>query len=323
MLSNMWIAAEQVAILYVMVALGYIADKTGLFTRPTALLCTNLLFYIVTPAKIIQSFFTMSYDRAAVRGLFIAIGCGLLMHTVSAGMSTFLFRKSSPDRAAVFQFSCAYGNCGYMSLPLVDAILGSQGVFYCSAVVLTFQVFAFSHGIYLMTRGDSETQRVNVPRGGTSKKRIEWRRLFLNPGMISVAIGLPLFLWQVKLPNLLGSPINAMAALNTPLAMLIFGTYLAHTRLLSTFKEWRIYCVALVKLIILPLVMLGLYYLLGISGVMLTALLIPASAPPANNTVVFAAKYEKDPGLASQVVGLVSLMSIFTMPVMIGLAGLL
>ena len=55
--ENMQIAAMQVGILYVMVLIGFIADKTKLYTEKTAKACTNLLFYIVTPAVIINSFF--------------------------------------------------------------------------------------------------------------------------------------------------------------------------------------------------------------------------------------------------------------------------
>lgn len=49
-------------------------------------------------------------------------------------------------------------------------------------------------------------------------------------------------------------------------------------------------------------------------------MIIAASAPPANITVVFAAKYNKDTGLASQTVAIVSFISIVTMPLLIGLA---
>jgi predicted permease len=53
---------------------------------------------------------------------------------------------------------------------------------------------------------------------------------------------------------------------------------------------------------------------------LLGSVLIPASAPPATNTAIFAAKYERDTGLASQIVSVVSIISIITMPVMIALS---
>ena len=105
--------------------------------------------------------------------------------------------------------------------------------------------------------------------------------------------------------------------------MLIFGTYIAHTNFKSIFKEWRILGVAAIKLLILPAIMLGALHLIGINGTLLVALIISASAPPATNTAIFAAKYDRDTGLASQTVAAVSFISILTMPVMIAAAQML
>ena len=308
-IENLMIAAEQVAILYVLVAVGFFADKAGLFTEKAALLCTDLLFYIVTTAKIVQSFLSMEYDAQTVKGLAIAAGCGALLHIIGAGISFLVFNKAPSTKKNIFKYACAYGNCGYMALPLASAVLGNQGVFYCSAVIMSFQIFSYTHGIWLMSR--SETGE---------KTKFDLKKIIINPGTIAVAIGLPLFLLSVKLPTIINQPINYLAELNTPVAMLIFGTYLAHTNAKAALKEWRILAVAGVKLILLPLICLGLFKLFGLSGVLLTALIISASAPTANNTVMFAAKYGKDTGLASQTVAIVSFISIITMPIFIGIA---
>lgn len=307
--QNVLIASEQVAILYILVAVGAIADKAGIYTEKVAKSCTDLLFYIITPAVIIESFLSLEYSPDTVKGLFTALACGFVLHIVSATISSFVFNKCNADEACIYKYSCAYGNCGYMALPLAGAVLGDEGVFYCSAVIISFQIFSFTHGIYTINKG----------KGG-EKVKFDLKKLILNPGVISVIIGLPLFLLSVKLPNIIASPINYIASLNTPVAMLIFGTYIANTNFKTIFKNWRIFAVALVKLIILPLVLLAAFRLVGISGTLLVALSISAGAPTANNTVMFAAKYDRNTGLASQTVAVVSFISIITLPVMIALA---
>ena len=146
-------AAEQVAVLYIIVAVGVIADKTGLYTEKVAKSCTDLLFYIATPAMIINSFFTLEYNSQTAKGLFIALGCGFILHFVSAVLPELIFLRCPKDRACIFKYAAAYGNCGYMGLPLAGAVAGEEGVFYCSAVIISFQkriafladVFAFFH----------------------------------------------------------------------------------------------------------------------------------------------------------------------------------
>ena len=272
-LDNFLIAAEQVAILYILVAVGFIADRTKLFTEKAARLCTDLMFYIITPAKIVQSFISMEFSRESATRLAIAAACGAAIHIIGVAVSSVVFNKSPIGKAAIFKYSSVYGNCGYMALPLAYAVLGDEGVFYGSVVI-----------------------------------------------MISLIIGLPLYLLKIRLPNVIEAPIDYLAALNTPVAMLIFGTYLSNAKIKSALKEWRILCVALIKLAVIPLICLGVFRLCGITGALLTAMIIAASAPPANITVVFAAKYNKDTGLASQTVAIVSFISIVTMPLLIGLA---
>ena len=99
--------------------------------------------------------------------------------------------------------------------------------------------------------------------------------------------------------------------------MLIFGTFLSHTKLNDILKHKQILLVTLMKLIVLPAVMIGIYKLFGLSGTLLVALTISSCAPTANNTVMFAAKYNKDTSLAAQVVATVSFISVVTMPLII------
>ncbi|HOO26350.1 MAG TPA: AEC family transporter [Clostridiales bacterium] len=308
-LGNMKLAAEQVAILYIVVLIGIIADKLGVFTEKIARLCTGLLFYIITPAVIIRSFLQVEKTEETSRGLFIALGCGLLIHLVAALINIPFFRKGDPNKTGVLKFAAVFGNCGYMALPLANAILGSEGVLYSSAVIMAYQIFAFTLGVYFMSEKNED-----------GKSRFDYKKLVINPGTLSVAVGLPLFLLGVQLPRIAFDPIEYIAGMNTPLAMLIFGTYLASVDYKKFFSDGRIFVVALFKLIVLPAVMLVIFKLFGLAGNLIAALTISASAPTANNTVVFAAKYDRDTTFASQTIAIVSLLSIITMPFMIALA---
>lgn len=307
-LSNMLIATKQVVILYILVAVGAVADKTHLFTEKTAKACTDLLFYIITFCTIVQAFFSMESTADNTKNLLIAIGCGILMHLVAVLISKPMFLRGNREHNAVFHYASVFGNCGYMALPLANAVLGTEGVFICSGVVVAFQICSFTYGVYVMN-DNSE-----------GKTKFEWKSIILNPGVLAVAFSFPLYLIGVSLPEVLGQPVSYIASMNTPLAMLIFGTYLANTDFKTMLKAKKIPLVALCKLILLPLILLGLYKLFGIRGTLLSALILSASAPSANNTVMFAAKYNKDTGLAAQTVSAVSFLSIITMPAMIALA---
>lgn len=304
-IQNLLTTAQQVFILYILIAVGFFADKFGLYTEKASKLNTNLLFYIVTPLVIVNSFLTIESSPENLKNFGIAALLGVAIHVVGIILVLPLFRKTEKSKAGIYRYACIYGNCGYMALPLAQAVLGAEGTFYCSAVIMIFNIFCFTHGIYII---------------GAQKGGFDFKKLLINPGTIGVAIGLPLYLFGVELPTIIETPITSLAALNTPLAMLIFGTYIAHTDIKTMFIDKNIYLVGIVKLIAIPLVMIAAFKLFNIPTLLATAIAVSASAPCANNTVIFAGKYDLDTGTASKTVALVSFFSIITMPVMIALA---
>ena len=300
-------ALTQVIILYIIAVIGFICHKTGLFTEKAARMTTDLLFYIVTPAAIIRSFVEMEFSKENLKSLWMALFGTFLFHIIAIVLSQLAYIKSKGDNTAILKFGAVYGNVGYMGLPLSQAIIGTEGVFYSSAAIITFNIMAFTHGIIIMTKGDKD-------------KKFDFKSLLINPGRVAIVIGLPLFIFSVKLPQIAASPLNHIANLQTPLAMLMFGTFLATADWASIIKEKRIMLTAFIKLIALPLLTFVSLKALGFSGALLVSCVLVASAPTATNTVLFSAKFNKNTSLASSMTAIISLASVITMPIMIALA---
>lgn len=305
--ENMGIAARQVLILYIIVAVGFAADRFGVFKKSTAQLSNDLLFYITTPATIIKSFIFTEFSKESAGSLLKAFLCMSLTLFVGIILVLPFFNKSK--NREVYKYSVTYGNMGYMALPLCEAVLGTEGVFFCSAGVVAFNIISFTHGVALMAKGKSEN--------GNS---FSAKKLILNPGVISLAIGLPLFIFGVNVPDVAVSALTHISNLNTPLAMLFLGTYIANTDMKTMFKMPENYLATALKLIALPLIMFGIFKAFGISGTLLTALMISASVPSANNTVMFSVKYGKNVEVASKQVAFCSLFSVLTIPFAIALS---
>ncbi len=309
-LGNVYTAFTQVVILFIVAMVGLISHKANIYTEKASRLTTDLLFYIVTPAIIIRSFVGMELNADTVSGLIKALLGGFFYHIVGIIFATVFFNKGDKDTSRIFKYACCYGNVGYMALPLAQAVLGDEGVFYCSVIIIPFYILGFTHGINVMQRKED--------RGKFSVKK-----LLVNPGVIGVIIGLPLFLLKIELPELIYAPVSYVADLNTPLAMIMFGTYLASADWKTIFQDKRVFGTAAIKLIALPVITIVALKLAGFGGALLTACVLSASAPTASNTVMFAAKYDCDTALASKVTSLVSVISIITMPIMIAISQML
>ncbi len=297
-------AFVQVAMLAVLIAVGFAADKCRIYSEKTARATNDLLFYVVTPSVIVNSFLNVELTAENGLGFLKAALIAVGFHAILAVVIRFLYRKAGEDRR-VFQFGTMYGNVGYMGLPLAQAVAGTMGVFYCSAAVAVFNIFAFTHGVRLMSK---------------EKGAMNWKKLILNPGAIGIAIGLPLFLLNVELSSVLSQAIGYLGGMNTPLAMIMLGTYLANTDLLDMFKRKQNYAAAALKLLVWPLLGISLLYALGVRGDLLLASSVFLAAPTATNTVMFSAKYGHDAGTASKLCGFTTMLAVMTMPVCMALA---
>ena len=306
-LENLITAATNVGVLYIIVAVGYICDKAGVYTEETARKTVNFLLYFVASCTLINSFIKIEATPDTVGKFFTAFAMSAATHTIAILINTLTFRNKENEKNAVYKFASIYGNVAFMALPLAQAVLGDEGVLYCAGGAVVFNLFTFTHGVKLM---------------GKAGTKLSVKKLLINPGVIATVIGLPIFLTGIDIPYLIGRPIEMLADLNTPVAMLVFGTYLSRTDLKTMLSDKKIYAVALMKLIILPMICMGVYYAFGLSGTLLTAVIITASVPSANNTFMFASVYGRDTATASKTVALVSFLSILTMPVIIAITQL-
>ena len=306
-IENLITAATNVGVLYIIVAIGYICDKAGIYTEDTAKKTVNFLLYFVASCTLINSFIKIEATPDTVGKFFTAFGVSAATHTIAILLNMLTFRNRSDERNAVYKFASIYGNVAFMALPLAQAVLGDEGVLYCAGGAVVFNLFTFTHGVKLMSKDSA---------------KLSIKKLIINPGVIAVVIGLPVFLTGLELPYIVTRPVEMLADLNTPVAMLVFGTYLSKTDLRSMLFDKKIYAVALMKLIVLPLICMGVYYAFGLKGTLLTAVIITASVPSANNTFMFSSVYGRDTAVASKTVALVSFLSILTMPVIIAITQL-
>lgn len=304
-LDNLKTIALQVLILYLIAGVGFITDKTGIFRQKDAKRLIDLLFNIILPIAIIHTFMTMEYSKEHVKGILIAFLCAFASHIFGYAVAKLTFRKRSFKEQGIYHYAIVLSNAAFLALPLAKSVVGSEGIFYCSVYVAVFNMVAFTIGIYEISGREA---------------KIDLKKLILNPGTISVLIGLPLFFLRLDIPYFISYPLEIVGNCNSPLAMIVFGTFLANSSFKAMFAKKEIYFVSFIRLVLIPLCMLGLFYICGVRGSLLVSMLISVSAPVATNTAMYAAKYDNDTALGSEVAAQSSVLSIITMPVIVALA---
>ncbi len=294
----------QVVILFILIMLGAALTKSGILTESGVTSITDTVLMLVTPCLIIKSFIR-PFDKSLLKELVISFAIAVLAHVGFIILSRLLLHSKEKSVERVLRFGAVFSNCGYMSLPLQQSILGDMGVFYAASFIAIFNLFAWSYGIILIS-GD--------------KKYFTPKKLLINPGLIGIAVGLVIFLFSIPVPKVLSEPISYIAALNTPLPMIIIGYHLTKSNLFAGLKNAKCMLAILLRLVILPLLVLGVAYLFGIRGDMLVSTAISCSAPIAAITTMFAYKFSADTSLSVNMVSLSTVFSLITMPCIITFA---
>lgn len=300
MLKDFFTVASNVLTLFLLMGAGVLCAKTKLLSDGGVKAMANLVLYIATPCVIIKSCIR-EFDPAMLWGFLTVVAVAAVTHGVLVLLASVVFRDSDENRRRVFRSATVFSNAGYMAIPLQQAILGEIGVFYCAAYIIVFNLFLWTYGLVEMS----------------GETRLSVKKILLNPGIIGVVVGLLLFVFPIPVPELLVNGIGHLAALNTPVPMLIVGYYLAQTDLIAALKDGRGWlCIAL-RLVAAPLLALGALLLCGVRGDLLTACMICIATPVATSCTMFATRFDRGPKLSVNLVSLSTLLSVVTLPLMV------
>lgn len=295
-----WILLKQIAIMALLMAVGIYLSRKGFLSPQGTKDLGAILLRIIIPCVIVKSYIT-TYSRERLLELALSAGLALAAFVLAMGIAYLVYGK----RRRIENFASAFCNAGFIGIPLAQAVIGDEGVFYMAASVALLNLFQWTYGVYIMTdRRDS----------------ISAKTIAKNPVVIAIVIGITLFLSRLPVPGIVTSTLGHIAGMNTPVAMILMGTYMAKLPWRKLLDK-RAYGCVLLRLVVIPAVVLAVFWALPISNqnVALAAYLA-AATPVGANICVFAQQYDCDYEFSVVTVCLSTVLSIVTVPLMVSLA---
>jgi predicted permease len=321
-LTSFLAVSEKVGLLFMIIALGFVCQRVKLLTEEANKCMADIVMYFVTPCVIINAFSATLYPKEELLSILKNIGLvaviAVAVHVVMILAVTVIFRFKNEDRKRLMRFAAVFSNAGFIALPLAQALIDTpeshEGALYAAVYLAVFNIALWTWG-YADMSGEATD--------------MNWKKILLNPGIIGVVLGLffftsPLYITiggvaGLQLPSVPAGAISALSALNLPLPMLMVGFYLGKADLIAAFKDgWSYLCIAL-RLLVFPLATLGVLYLCGVRGNVLLVSVIGACAPVGATATIFAAKFGRDTELSVRLVSLSTVLSMVTMPLIVGL----
>lgn len=301
---------QQIFVLFLLILVGIIARKSGVVSDDFRKDLSKFIIYVAMPVFIVNAIGISFQGRNIKNVIGISnklILLSLLMYALAIGLSFIMarFMKVNIDERNVMQYSIVFSNVGFMGYPVIDVLYGTEGVFYAAIYNLPFNVFVWTIGVYLISRGKDNSKDTKL------------LNKVLNPGVVSIIIGFALFIFDIRLPYTLTQSIQLIGGLTTPLAMILIGLTLSTVNLKDIVKDNRCFIITAFRLAIFPAMFYLILRFLGFEGYLLNIPVIISAMPVAINGAIFAMNYDSDYIFATKLVFLSSSLCLFTIPILI------
>ena len=289
----------QIVTLFLLIFTGALCVKTGVLPRTAKSIFASLLLYVIIPAMTINSYL-VEYSEEMSRGIGRAFLYSAFAMLLGLLVSVLLHRRENANRA-ICRFGGAFANAAYMGFPLIQALVGAEGLVYASAYVTVFNVLLFTAGVGLVS-------------SGTSARDI-LKNILKTPVIYAVAVGLLVYYLRLPVPQVLASAVGYLGAMNTPVSMMMTGILIASGSLGGLLKNPRLWKAIGVRLLAVPAVCIAVFMALGIRGPVAQVVLLLEACPCAAITSVFAVQYHHEEDFAGGLVVVSTLLSVVTLPV--------
>lgn len=295
---------ETMLVLFGVILIGYIINKAGILNHTINMGLSELVVKVTCPALVISSVCVdLPTESTNTVWLILFLGvCLYLFYVLIAKVIVIPFRLSKAD-SAIYQMMLTFSNNVFIGYPLAKVLYGDAAIFYMSLLHMPFNLLIYTYGVYLTNQGSGKQVKL------TAKDLI-------SPGLISSVLALVIYLGRIPVPNPLVDILAFVAAPTTMLSMLIIGSSLAMISLEGILREYKLFFLSIIRLILMPLLVYSAAGFIVSDPVILGLLTLSAGLPAASMIVMLASQYDGNTRVSSLGIFITTLFSIVTIPLM-------
>ncbi len=311
---GMNVVLTSVIILFSLVFVGYVIGKRRIVRQDCAPDLSNLILRITMPVTVFCSMVGQE-DLSLLDQIWKMVLMALIFHLVTWGIGLCVVKvlKIPQKEQGIWIFNCMFSNNGFMGFPLALSLWGADGLFLMAIANMVTNFFIFSVGLKALTRYYPVKETINV------------RKMFVNNLNIAVMIGFVCYLLQLRLPAILLEGLGYLSEITAGLSMLVVGLSLSRMRFRSVFENKKIFLLAGIRLLLLPLLCIGVLRALPfrIDPMLELILVLMSALPAASSQTILTEQYGTNTRDASRAILVTTLLCVGTIPLVMKLSGLL
>ncbi|MFA6866372.1 MAG: AEC family transporter [Clostridia bacterium] len=299
------LTAGVVLIMFAYAIPGFLFVKSKMIKPEQIRAFSIVLLYLCSPCLTLYSFQKIQYSNQMVINMLIFFGISFAIQLIAMGILYLIFRKKYDDaRFRLITIGAAFGNIGFMGVPLLEALLPSypEAITYSAIFVISMNLISWTLGCTILTR---------------NKNHVSLKKIFINPTSLILLIALPLFFTSTSLPTAIYNPISLVGRMSTPICMLILGMRFATVKPKELFCDWTIYLTSALKLIAFPFLAFLVTHFLPISYPLKATMFILCCCPTASVVLNFAEIYKIGQKSAANTVLASTIFSMISIPLLL------
>ncbi|MCK0121351.1 MAG: AEC family transporter [Yoonia sp.] len=291
-----------------LIALGYAAVRTGFFSSDAIGHLTKFVFYFALPAMLLL--FAGSLDLADVLDWNFVAAYFVGSFAIYALATLVSVIRGLKIAEAAIEAQCAIiGNVGFLGIPMLALLLGEGAIGPIMMILAVDLVFFGSLVVILITGSRDGRLRLGTLKTvavGVAK----------NPMVVSIALGLVMSRLEIRLPEPAISFLTLLGAAATPGALFAIGGSLAgKSAERMSVAGWLTFC----KLVLHPVAVgIAALFVFHVDPIAAGMMIATAALPVAGNVYIIAQHYAVAPARVSAAILVSTVLSILTIPFVIG-----
>lgn len=294
-----------IATLFFLMVAGFVAGKLNIIDEAASKKLSKIILTIGQPCLLLSSLLKKEYSPENMKLGLLTLLFGFIFHFIVAAFAILACSKFKDfNEKKLSELAIVFGNAGFIGFPILESLFGEKGLFMGVFFVAAFNVLLWTLGLLILAQ-----KRKDI--------KVTPKKVLVNIGTIPCAIGIIIFALNLPIPDFVHSTLSYLGGLCTPISTLIIGALISRSSLTKVFSSGKIYYVCAIKLVILPILLGAIMTLLGFNYDWVMFATTVCAMPCATAVSMFAETYDINPEYSARMVGMSSLLSVVTLPIVL------
>lgn len=295
----MLVILEQVGVLMLFCAVGYILAKKKILDAAKGDLLSGMLVYLFMPATCFSTCAAnCTVDYITQKYPLILVSAGLLLLLILAARFAARFLGPACYLRDMYEYSLVIPNTAYVGYPLVLSLFGSEGLLDMLIFGLPLILYCYTIGYNILT--DRRKEKFSLKK-------------VLTPVTIAMALGCLVGLTGIRIPSVITQVVDKSAACLAPLGTLLMGMSISEFSFKTMLADKRLYWLTALRLVVIPLAVFGILKLGRWEFAMIPAI-CSHCMPCGLNVIIFPKLIGQDCSSGAGLVLLSTVLSVITIP---------